>query len=334
MIQLARSVRTRGAFTLVELLVVIGIIALLMSILLPTLGAVREQANTIKCASNMRQIGVGMEVYLAASKQMYPPAYTHVGDLITGNTLSAATQGYRHWSSYLYGGEGRSVAEAAFTCPSFENGGLPATNPPPGTADFGQTAETPGVFDQQVGRCAFTVNEALMPRNKWTLGFQGDTRRTYRMVNAGRVKDTSGTILATEWVKDWRMVSDGSRSDPNATVSKSHRPVHGFVSLTGELDLNKVAPDVFSNRKTIRRVRASDIGGTPKAGDTTMTRLDWVGRNHGKERINNGMDLRKSNFLYADGHVETKHITETVGLNFEWGAQFYSLNPGDDVQIP
>jgi prepilin-type N-terminal cleavage/methylation domain-containing protein/prepilin-type processing-associated H-X9-DG protein len=61
------------AFTLVELLVVIGIIAVLISILLPALNRVREQSRTTACGSNLRQIGVGMLLYAHDNKGHIPP---------------------------------------------------------------------------------------------------------------------------------------------------------------------------------------------------------------------------------------------------------------------
>ncbi|HEX8914135.1 MAG TPA: type II secretion system protein [Humisphaera sp.] len=74
----ARPNPSRSAFTLVELLVVIGIIALLMSILLPTLGRVREQAKTIKCSSNMRQILMACQAYSGSNNYYVIPAGTNL----------------------------------------------------------------------------------------------------------------------------------------------------------------------------------------------------------------------------------------------------------------
>jgi prepilin-type N-terminal cleavage/methylation domain-containing protein len=62
----------RHAFTLVELLVVIGIIALLISVLLPSLNKARQAGNLVDCQSRLRQMGQAMQIYVSQNKGLLP----------------------------------------------------------------------------------------------------------------------------------------------------------------------------------------------------------------------------------------------------------------------
>ena len=107
----SRSRTAGGAFTLVELLVVIGIIAVLISILLPALGRARQAASAIKCGSNLRQIATGALMYINDND---------------GKMVPYVTGGNQYWplliTPYL---KDRDV----WKCPSFpRDTGLPTPN--------------------------------------------------------------------------------------------------------------------------------------------------------------------------------------------------------------
>jgi prepilin-type processing-associated H-X9-DG protein len=63
-----------SAFTLAELLVVIGVMAILIGVLMPILATARRSARMAACASNMRQVGVAVEIYQSENRQTYPYA--------------------------------------------------------------------------------------------------------------------------------------------------------------------------------------------------------------------------------------------------------------------
>lgn len=73
-----RKTCQKRAFTLVELLVVIGVIAVLISLLLPALNRARASARSVKCMANLRQIGVGYQMYRNDNNNWFPPVNSFV----------------------------------------------------------------------------------------------------------------------------------------------------------------------------------------------------------------------------------------------------------------
>src|ERR1700733_9426760 len=94
----------KTAFTLVELLVVIGIIALLISILLPSLNRARSAAMQVKCESNLRVIGQGIAGYVSEYQGYLPASYIYNNQVISagGETPAGPFTGYIHWSALLF----------------------------------------------------------------------------------------------------------------------------------------------------------------------------------------------------------------------------------------
>jgi len=89
-----RKIERRG-FTLVELLVVIGIMSLLIALLLPALGRARAQAKTIKCLSNLRQVGLALMMYSNDNHNWVPEDFIYADP--------ASTSANYRWYQFIDG---------------------------------------------------------------------------------------------------------------------------------------------------------------------------------------------------------------------------------------
>ena len=345
--------RKCAGFTLVELLVVVSVIALLISILLPSLRKAREQAKTVKCSANEHAVGVAISTYLADSLGTYPPSYTYPVDadgswgMEDGEQDANKEHGYLHWSWFLFS-DGR-VKDEMFQCPQMKNGGHPRTFPGSKQEDWNLadhqvdddgTSWTPGnadslIKDKQCSRISYATNAAVIPRNKFYPGLETGSRLNV-LVKENQIGRAGDTVLATEYLDNWKAIGVPSSS---GILSKSHRPINVFYHEgTGfnEYVAQAQIPGFVYGEKLIP-VTPKDYGLMTLTFVRDQTNLldhtggrsqiNAIGRHHpGGDKVYGGT----ANFLFCDSHVERMTPLQSVE-DRKWGDRYWSITGVNDV---
>jgi prepilin-type N-terminal cleavage/methylation domain-containing protein/prepilin-type processing-associated H-X9-DG protein len=318
--------RHRRAFTLVELLVVIGIIALLISILLPSLGKARKAANTVKCAANLRSILQGMQVYASQNNGSIPgsphttarfmyrdPALGQVNTAYNNNNLPTIIQSF-DWASPIARvmgvryEEGPSIDQrrqryyqmrdlAQFVCPDNEFLAPPYSGGP---------TFSPGRLVSYNTALGFLVIRQT-PSNSNQAGLtaarlEWNVPASYN-VKVNKVGDASRKVY----------IADGSRYSRNDTPPDADLT---YISSYGGSFADQGACTQFSN--SWYRGRAAGNGVT--SGNDA--RIYWA--RHGQIVANSKGGTFRFNAGFFDGHVET--LDDLAGSNpslwFPKGTEF------------
>jgi len=193
------AIRRHRAFTLVELLVVIGIITILIAVLLPALTRARKSANSIKCQSNLRQIAMGAFLYMHDyHDQMIP------------YVVNTSTYWPQLEVTYI-------KDQQVWACPDFPADyiGLPSANASNYGINYDHLANSTNGTPQPIALSRYRASAQLMffadtqysvplkakyGTNSFTAGFL----RTYCPIDQAKLNTTAAKYLATNAGMDFR----------------------------------------------------------------------------------------------------------------------------------
>lgn len=303
----SRRARIRCGFTLVELLVVIGIIAVLIGILLPALASARRSAGAVKCSASLREVGNCFKMYELDSKGFWPVARIN-GIMVPG--ISAAqqykfedrvffgsTQGY--WFDFLAkfatknkvgnaaGGSGITAQDAYKTvfygCPAFQA--------------YTNTSGTTNVLQPGYGMNPYPTITPSYPKV-----IQGAyppfevKNRPYEYAVMDTANSPTGSFLKAKlWTKpSERMLVTDSRF---------------WITVTGRAPVASNYPPCVVPQPVLLNDTAGTGLGDVFSSSPTQTLVDIY--RHGAYPKRNGDNFETSggkisyNILYADGHVAT-----------------------------
>jgi prepilin-type N-terminal cleavage/methylation domain-containing protein/prepilin-type processing-associated H-X9-DG protein len=300
-----RKSSSRLGFTLVELLVVIGIIALLISMLLPALNKVRKQAAQTQCMSNERTIGTAMLMYSNDNRGAIIPAVVWGA----GGINDA-------WAFLLI--EGRYLPD-----PFITHGADPAASAAPGTV-----LVCPSIRDQLI------INTCI-PGSTTTAGNDGFDRRYSQVllttgddVNNGAPGNTGACILdfgyAINGTTSVNGVANGATVAQIATLPSqgvSFSPSSGQTCNPG----HKLT-DFLNSSQTVMLMDGTEWNVYNGAPAGHLWRI--AGSRHGNWIWGNAYATGICNVLFLDGHSESVNRADLPQIN---GGTGTSPTPGPQI---
>ncbi|MGN6367444.1 MAG: type II secretion system protein [Phycisphaerae bacterium] len=282
----AAGVRRQG-FTLIELLVVVAIIAVLIAILLPSLGKAREQANTAKCAANMKQIATAHLMYVDQNNQHMIMGLVKAGLGGYDNGFYWATemakQGYLPSANNVSPGGGpNAIPRGVFYCP---DGILQQANATPSTPRS-------------------MVNKMYA---KHSTGSNGGSNTVgdvdiYTWYEITMHNISSGNTLGS---------SQGTSSG-GATPFVYYNNANGFIDPNYNRTINMIKQPSAFVMVVEGNYDQFDNQNTPSDGGQGSSKAERLAGRHG-DSLNSGID-GYTNFAFFDGHV-SKYPTTPYTLN-------------------
>lgn len=270
-------VRIRRGFTLVELLVVIGIIAVLIGILLPALNAAREQAKTAQCLANLRSIGQGMASYSSDYKGAVIPSLiqrTNAGG------SPQAVRGEENWATLMVA---RGYVKQADQLSLFGKSGSP-----PGEDAW----QNDGSAGNTVFRCPNGIDIAGGPNPTSAYDLKSNAgfwrRQSFLYFGAGSASQSNGPMVDIWYATNSIVLTN--YKDATQVASQNVWPMRSFGHNNG---------DIFgANWTKAGQLRKSSDLAMMFDGYRAHNINGWnISPRHGRKK---GQEM--VNVLFADGH--------------------------------